>query len=303
MSLAALAASGAGVFGAIAAAELGRLALARVARTGRGRSRRIAPTGGRSPRTPATSLVDRLVSALGSSAALRRIAPPEDLRGRLTAAGDPVGIGPREWMAVKVASAAAASVAALLLASGGPGRLGALLTLCAPLAGFVFPDFWLARLARARVEEARRRLPDMLDLLRVTVAAGVPPMRALRDVSSCFDGVLATECRRAAASTALGEPQDAALARLAERLPAEEVKSFAEAMRRARRHGLPLGKTLATLASRARHARRHEIHERAARAGPKIQLAVALLLVPSMLLMVAAVLASELLSPGLGISY
>jgi tight adherence protein C len=267
----------------------------------------LGRSAGRSPRSrrlaSAKSLVGRVGPALFSLGGLRRIAPPENLRGRLTAAGEPAGLGVRDWMAVKLVSAVAASLPAALFASGGPGRLGLLLALVAPFAGFVLPDFWLSRLGQARIENARRRLPDVLDLLRVTIGAGVPPMRALRDVSACFEGVLAAECRRVAASVALGEPPDAALVRLAERLPADEIKSFADALRRARRHGLPLGKTLAMLASRARHAHSHEIREHAARAGPKIQLVVALLLVPSMLLMVAAVLASELLSPGLGLSY
>jgi tight adherence protein C len=206
-------------------------------------------------------------------------------------------------MAVKGVCAVAVSLPAALLASGSSGRLALLLALVAPFTGFVLPDFWLSRLGRARIEDARRRLPDVLDLLRVTVSAGVPPMRGLRDVSTCFDGVLAAECKRVAAAVALGEPADTALARLAERLPADEIKSFTDVLRRARRHGLPLGKTLAMQASRARHARSQAIREHAARAGPKIQLVVALLLVPSMLLMVAAVLASELLSPGLGLSY
>jgi tight adherence protein C len=248
-------------------------------------------------------LLGSSLSALASIGFLRRLAPPSDLRSRLTAAGEPVGIGVREWMALKVACALAALFPAALVAGAGPGRLGLLLTLGAPLAGFVLPDFWLARLAKARVEAALRRLPDMLDLLRVTVAAGVPPIRALRDVSAQFDGVLAVEWRRVAARVELGEAQDQALARLVERLPAEEVGSLTDALGRARRHGVPLADTLAGQASRARHARRHALRERAARAGPKIQLAVALLLVPAMLLMVAAVLASEILSPELGLSY
>jgi tight adherence protein C len=293
MSDAALAAGAAGFFGALVVAEVASLTAGRI--TSYSRRSRVAASAG--------SVIGRLVRALGSVAAIRRLAPPADLPARLTAAGDPFGIGPSEWMAVKAASAAGATLLGVVLASGGPGRLGLLLTLGSPLAGFVLPDFWLARVARARVEDAKRALPDVLDLLRVTVAAGVPPLRALRDVSACFEGVLAVECRRATAGVALGESEDAALERLAARIPADEVKSFADGLRRARRHGLPLGRTLATQASRARQARRHEIRERAARAGPKIQLAVALLLVPAMLLMVAAVLAGELLSPGLGLSY
>jgi tight adherence protein C len=258
-------------------------------------------------RLPARGSAPRLLAGLASGAAKlgfpRRLVPPENLRERLTAAGDPPGLGVREWMAIKAGCGAGAVLLAASVASRGPGRLGLLLTLAAPLAGFVLPDFWLSRLIRARLEDARRHLPDMLDLLRVTVEGGVPPLRAVLQVSAHFDGVLAVEWRRLAASVSMGEPQESALARLAERLPAEEVRTFADSLTRAGRHGTPLGKTLAAQAARARHARRHEIRERAARAGPKIQLVVALVLVPSVLLMVAAVLASELVSPGFGLSY
>jgi tight adherence protein C len=292
MRLAVVTAAGAALLGALGTVEL--VFWVRASRLPWARSRRLH---GR------RSFLARLAPVFAKLGLLHRVAPPGDLRGRLVAAGEPVGLGVRDWMAVKVACAVAISLIGALVATGGPGRLGILLTVGAPLAGFVLPDFWLSRLGKARIEAARRRLPDMLDLLRVTVEAGLPPMRALRQVSAQFDGVLATEWKRVATSVALGEPQDAALARLVERLPADDIKSFADSLARARRHGLPLGKTLAAQASRARHARRHEIRERAARAGPKIQLVVALLLVPSVLLMVAAVLASELLSPGLGLTY
>jgi tight adherence protein C len=251
----------------------------------------------------AASLLARLASTVASLGFPRRLVPPEGLRERLTAAGEPPGLGVREWMAIKTGCGACAVLLAASVASRGPGRLGLLLTLAAPLGGFVLPDFWLSRLIRARLEDARRHLPDMLDLLRVAVEAGVPQLRAVLQVSAHFDGALAAEWRRLAASIQLGEPQDAALARLARRLPAEEVRAFVDSLTRAGRHGLPLGKTLAAQAARARHARRQEIRERAARAGPKIQLVVALVLVPSVLLMVAAVLASELVSPGIGFSY
>lgn len=295
MRLAAAGGGAAGFLAALAALEL--LSALRVGRLATAPRRRLRAWRGGS------ALVARLASAAAAIELPRRMAPPENLRGRLTAAGEPLGLGVREWMAVKSACAAAASLIAVAVATRGPGRLGLLLMLAAPLAGFVLPDFWISRVVRARQEDARRRLPDMLDLLRVTVEAGVPPLRALRQVSAHFDGVLATEWKRLAASVAFGESQDDALAGLSARLPAEEVRAFADALGRARRHGLPLGKTLAAQASRARHARRHDIRERAARAGPKIQLVVALLLVPSVLLMVAAVLASELLSPSLGITY
>ena len=67
------------------------------------------------------------------------------------------------------------------------------------------------------------------------------------------------------------------------------------ALHRSTRHGVPLADALAGQARAARFALAHRIREDAARAGPKLQLVVALLLVPSVLLLVAAALASALL--------
>ncbi len=236
----------------------------------------------------------KLAPGLGSLALFRRITPPTDLGARLAAAGDPGGLRPREWMALKVGSGIVASVPSLGVIASGPGRLAMLLAIVGPLAGFTAPDFWLARAVRARGEAAVRELPDLLDLMRVSVEAGVAPIRAMGTVAAQFDGPLAVEWRRAAAAVALGESQAGAIASLTKRIAAEEVRAFADALARSMRHGLPLGATLAAQATSAREARRRRIRERAARAGPKMQLVVALVLVPSMLLIVTALLVSEL---------
>ena len=204
-------------------------------------------------------------------------------------------------MALKAGSAAAMSLPSVAVLAAAPGRFGVLVALAGPAAGFVVPDFWLARAVRVRSEAAVRELPDLLDLLRVSVEAGIPPVRAMGAVADEFDGPLAVEWRRAAAAVALGEPQATALDNLAARISAEEVRSFADALVRSRRHGLPLAATLATQAARAREARRRRIREQAARAGPKMQLVVALVLVPSMLLVITALLVSELAPIGLGV--
>ena len=70
------------------------------------------------------------------------------------------------------------------------------------------------------------------------------------------------------------------------------------ALERSRRHGVPLADTLTAQAREARAALARASREHAARAGPKIQLVVALLLVPSVLLLVAAALLSALLGSG-----
>ena len=73
-----------------------------------------------------------------------------------------------------------------------------------------------------------------------------------------------------------------------------EVDAFTGALDRALLHGAPLADTLVAQAREVRLARRRAIQEQAARAAPKMQLVVALLLVPSVMLLVAAALMSAL---------
>lgn len=221
-----------------------------------------------------------------------------DLRARLAAAGDPAGLGVRELMAAKLGAALVAGVAGTLVASVAPGRLGFAVVLAAPVAGFLAPDVWLARLAAERARRVRRELPALLDLLRVTVESGASLGEALRAVGGHSDGPLAEELRAVGRQVALGVPLAAALDDLVERLPLPEVRALVRAIDRARRHGAPLADTLAAQARDARFALARRIREEAARAGPKIQLVVALLLVPSVLLLVAAALAAALLDGG-----
>jgi tight adherence protein C len=201
-------------------------------------------------------------------------------------------------MAAKLAAALAAAPAGATFGAAAPGRLGTLVVAAAPVAGFLAPDWWLARLARHRARVVRRDLPALLELLRVSVEAGLAPAAAMSAVAERAGGPLAAEWATVAREVALGVPLAAALERSATRLPLPEIRDLTAAIVRASRHGAPLGRTLAAQAVEARAARRRRIEEEAARAGPKIQLVIALLLVPSVLLLVAAALAAALLGDG-----
>jgi tight adherence protein C len=262
-------------------AKLGRASLAR-----RG-SRAAQRRGERAIRT---------LARLGGAAARR--AAPRDLERRIEAAGRPGGLEPRELMAAKLAGIAAAALPGALLGAAAPGRLGVLIVAAAPVAGFLAPDLWLARRAAERAATVRRELPALLELLRVTVDAGAPLAAALAAVGDRADGPLAREWRAVGRQVELGVPLADALAALRSRLPLAEVRVLVAALERARRHGAPLGATLAGQARDARLSLRRRVQEDAARAGPKIQLVVALLLVPSVLLLVAAALAAALLGSG-----
>jgi tight adherence protein C len=248
-------------------------------------------------RRPARLL--RFLAAAGST--LRRASgarAPLSLDDRIAAAGSPAGLGPRELMAAKLAAAVAGAAAGTFLGAIAPGRLGPVMVVAAPAAAFLLPDWWLRRRARERADAARRELPALLDLLRVTVEAGLPPAAAFAAVGERTNGTLAAEWRTIGALSALGVPLSEALAGMESRLPVPEVRALVAALDRAARHGAPLAETLEAQARDARLARSRQIQEEAARAGPKIQLVVALLLVPSVLLLVAAALAAALLDGG-----
>ena len=248
-------------------------------------------TRGRDGR-PATRFLWVLASA---GRLLRPPGAPADLRGRIEAAGRPAGLGVRELMAAKVAAALLGAIVALPVAAAAPGRLGLVLAPAAPVAGFLAPDLWLGRLAAERARRVRRELPALLDILRVTIEAGGSPAAALRAVGERAEGPLAREWVTVGNEVALGIPLSRALGDLSVRLPQPEVTAFVAALQRASRHGAPLAETLAAQARSARFALARRIRDDAARAGPKLQLVVALLLVPSVLLLVAAALASALL--------
>jgi tight adherence protein C len=223
---------------------------------------------------------------------------PGDLSARIAAAGAPGGLGVREVLALKLAAAVAGGTLGVPFGTALPGRLGIAAIALAPGAGFMAPDLWLARRGRERASAIRRELPAMLDLLRVAVESGLALGAALGEVGEGARGPLAGEWRIVGRECALGVPLDRSLAGLVERAPLPEVGALASALERAARHGAPLAGTLETQARDARLARRRRIQEQAARAAPKIQLAVALLLVPSVLLLVAAALAAALLRGG-----
>jgi len=268
---------------AVACAVAGALEL--LASAGAGRRRAIAATRPRGRWLARLAAVGRRVGAP---------AAPQRAAAWLDAAGRPLNMTPADLMAAKAGAAAAALVPALWLAASLPPRPAVVLMAGAPATAFLLPDTWLRRLARSRAELVGRELPDVLDLLRVAVEAGLSPARALREVGHHRRGVLAAELRRTAGEIELGVPQAHALQSLRARCPGEGVATLVAAIQRSARHGAALAPALQALATQARAQRAQRLRDSAARAGPKIQLAVALLLVPGAMALVAAALVAGL---------
>ena len=232
------------------------------------------------------------LAALGRRVGAPR--PAADLAERIDAAGSPLGLRAADVVAIKGGAAVVGPLAAMPVAMALPAKLPLIALGMAAAAGWLVPDLWLRRRARARARVMEAELPDVLDLLRVAVEAGLPAGRASGEVARHHPGLLARELGRAASEHALGVPREATLAALARRAPLPGVRAVVAAMRRADRHGAPLGPALAALATQARSDRARAAREAAARAAPKVQLAVAALLVPGAMLLIAAALLGAL---------
>jgi len=193
-------------------------------------------------------------------------------------------------LSAKFAAALAGGAVAAVAAPAAPGRISILIAAGMPLAGFVAPDALLEREARRRRRRLVGALPDALDLLAVGATAGRSPAAGFEEVARGGRGPLAEELRRTAAELACGQPMSAALAALRSRVPGREISTLVASIERSRRFGSPLADQLRRQSSALRRDQRRLVEERAARAAPKIQLVVALVLVPSVLLMIAAAL-------------
>jgi tight adherence protein C len=193
-------------------------------------------------------------------------------------------------LAGKVAGAALGTLVAAMAAPAVPGRLSLVAALAFPASGFLLPDALLEREAHRRHRRLVVALPDALDLLAVGAEAGRSPGAVLGEIANATSGPLATELAVVTAEIECGASQHAALDALRDRIPGGEVASLAAALERSRRYGSPLAEQLRERASALRRDHRRRIEEHAARAAPKIQLVVALVLVPSVLLMIVAAL-------------
>jgi tight adherence protein C len=241
----------------------------------------------REPRATVPPAHAAVASLRGDSTPLAAVDERLGLSARIARAGLADRMSPVPLLAAKSGGAAAGALWALVLAPAAPSRLAWIVAAALPAAGFLGPDAWLERRARRRLRALRAGLPDALDLLAVGTAAGRSPLAGLAELGS-GEGPLARELAMLSAETSCGMAQSNALDSLRRRAPVREVAAMCGVIERSWRYGSPLADQLREQATALRGIQRRRIEEQAARAAPKIQLAVALLLVPSVLLMIAA---------------
>ena len=210
--------------------------------------------------------------------------------GRELLRGRPLDLRLPQLLLGKLLGAGFGAATGLAAAPAAPGRTAFLALVGFPLAGFVIPDALRARRARRRHRLLVAALPDALDLLAVSAGSGRGPAAGIEQLARAGEGPLVEELRLTVAELSCGVPVGAALASLRSRVPGGEIATLVAAIERSRRFGSPLADQLRRQAAALRRDSRRAVEERAARAAPKIQLVVALVLVPSVLLMIAAAL-------------
>lgn len=227
---------------------------------------------------------------LGDSKRAAKAALRLGLPDRLVRAGLETRVPLTAVLLAKLACAVLGGLIAMAAAPAAPGRLSLLVALGLPMAGFVLPDALLERQARSRNRRLLGALPDACDLLAVGAASGRGVGPGFAELARAGEGPLADELRMAVAELSCGQPLATALASLRRRVPGSEVATLCAAIERSRRFGSPLADQLRRQSSALRRDQRRAVEEHAARAAPKIQLVVALVLVPSVLLMITAAL-------------
>ncbi|MEP6910761.1 MAG: type II secretion system F family protein [Actinomycetota bacterium] len=152
--------------------------------------------------------------------------------------------------------------------------------------GFLAPDYYLTLKARGRKERIRADLPDALDLLAVSVEAGMGFDASLAKMNEHMDGPLAEEFGLTLSEMRIGESRPEALKRLAERVDAQELSAFTRAIIQADQLGTSLGRILRVQAADARLRRQAAAEERAMKAPIKMLFPTVLFIFPAMFLVI-----------------
>jgi tight adherence protein C len=154
--------------------------------------------------------------------------------------------------------------------------------------GAAYPHLWSRAAAARRAEQIERRVPELVELVATTVAAGVGLDAALQGAAEAVGGELRAELELAYANIALGRPRADELRDLAGRTGSPSLAQLALTLRLSDRLGVPLAESLRRQADRARTRRARAVQERAAKAGPRVLVVVVFVLVPAALLPLAA---------------
>jgi tight adherence protein C len=221
----------------------------------------------------------------------RRITPldaRERLEKKLMLAGSPVGWDAERVLAFKIIGAVGGFILSIVLFQlvSFSAFLQIIVTALLTFVGFVAPDSVLNGRVEDRKKEILKTLSDTLDLLTISVEAGLSLNAAIAMVVRNVPGVLSSEFARMLQEIQLGVPRSDAFRHLSERTDVEELNAFALAMVQADVFGVSIASVLRTQAAQLRIKRRQAIEAKAAQTPVKIVFPLILCVLPALFVVI-----------------
>jgi tight adherence protein C len=209
----------------------------------------------------------------------------DNVSARLMSAGMR-NTSPSAFLAAKAFFGLLGLVLGIVVASSVSGPQGMLIVVLLTAMGFFGPTYVIFLRARRRQESVSADLPDALDLLAVSVEAGLGFDGAIAKLTEHMEGDLIDEFEFALGEMRVGEGRAEALKKMAERVPAHEMASFVRAIVQADQLGISLGRLLRVQATDARLKRQAAAEEKAMKAPIKMLFPMVLFIFPAMFIVI-----------------
>ena len=230
--------------------------------------------------TPAAKRLARLALRLNPRLTV------ENVRFKLVSAGLSRRISPTTFLATKAACAIGFGVAGMAIGTALSFGGGLLFAASWGVGGFILPGLIVSMKAKTRKEYIRAELPDALDLLAVSVEAGLGFDGAVDKLTDHMEGPLAEEFALTLGEMRIGESRHDALKKLARRVDSPDVGAFVRAIIQADQLGISLGRILKVQATDSRDRRQMAAEEKAMKAPIKMLFPTALFIFPAMFLVI-----------------
>lgn len=206
---------------------------------------------------------------------------------KLVSAGLAKSVSPAGFLASKVVLGAVAAVVGFVLgAFSGSPMWTLVLGLGGGAVGFFGPDVVVSSRTRRRREAMRSELPDALDVLAVSVEAGLGFDAALARLGDYLEGPLVEEFLLVLAELRVGESRSNALRKMAERVDIPELTAVVNSLIQAEQLGSPLGRMLRVQAQESRSRRQVAAEEKAMKAPVKMLVPTAIFIFPAMFVVI-----------------
>jgi tight adherence protein C len=225
----------------------------------------VAETSGGSEESPARRPIDSLAGRLGDWMARRSDRFGEaKIREKLISAGM-YGTTPRKILGYQVLAAIAATLFVLWLipAMGGSLILGVVLAVAAGVGGWFAPTYYVELKRRKRMELVDKQMPDFIDLLVVTIEAGLGILASMRVASDSMTDPLGQELRLTLQEQRMGLSVGQAIESLGRRADCDNMRIFVRSITQGERLGVSIGTTMRNLSLEMRKRRRAKAEERA----------------------------------------